>query len=173
MLERFAREAIAELFYVNAVGPVMLANRLLLLLREDGVVAFTTSTMASMATYDSLGLPLYRSSRAVLNSLTRDFYLDASQSRPITVLNLDPGWVRTRLGGPTAPVSAEESARGLSVVIDERRTLDPTEQPITRDQLRRVRKHSLRKTTKTPRLWGMRSPLLPPNGPTISPRPLT
>jgi NAD(P)-dependent dehydrogenase (short-subunit alcohol dehydrogenase family) len=116
-----AREAISELFYVNAVGPLRLAKRLLPLLREDGVVAFTTSAMASMATYDSRGLPLYRASKAALNSLTRDFYLDASQSRPITVLNLDPGWVRTRLGGPTAPVSPEESARGLSVVIGERR----------------------------------------------------
>jgi len=116
-----APEAIAELFYVNAVGPVRLAKRLLPLLRENGVVAFTTSAMASLVTYDSLGLPLYRASKAALNSLTRDFYLDASQSRPITVLNLHPGWVRTRLGGPTAPVSPEESARGLSVVIDVRR----------------------------------------------------
>jgi NAD(P)-dependent dehydrogenase (short-subunit alcohol dehydrogenase family) len=34
-----AREAIAELFYVNAVGPVRLAKRLLPILREDGVVS--------------------------------------------------------------------------------------------------------------------------------------
>jgi NAD(P)-dependent dehydrogenase (short-subunit alcohol dehydrogenase family) len=128
-----AREAIAELFYVNAVGPLRLAKRLLPLLREDGVVAFTTSDMASMATYDSLGLPLYRASKAALNSLTRDFYLDASQSRPITVLNLHPGWVRTRLGAPAAPVSPEESARGLSVVIGERR--DPGHFSTTRARL--------------------------------------
>jgi NAD(P)-dependent dehydrogenase (short-subunit alcohol dehydrogenase family) len=38
--------------------------------------------------------------------------------RGIGVLLLHPGWVRTRMGGASAPIGPEESVRGLLSLVD-------------------------------------------------------
>jgi NAD(P)-dependent dehydrogenase (short-subunit alcohol dehydrogenase family) len=63
---------------------------------------------------------LYRASKAALNSLTRGLW-PAVKDRGITLLTLHPGWVRTDMGGPSAPVGVEDSARGLVAVITRER----------------------------------------------------
>jgi NADP-dependent 3-hydroxy acid dehydrogenase YdfG len=133
-----AREAIAELFYVNAVGPLRLAKRLLPLLRGKGVVAFTTSAMTSMATYDSLGLPLYRASKAALNSLTRDFYpqappLPLHSSRIILARSNSRSVASTRRNGPLSCRTWSNSGSTT--------TLPPTARTIPRSATR-IWKHS-------------------------------
>jgi NAD(P)-dependent dehydrogenase (short-subunit alcohol dehydrogenase family) len=59
----------------------------------------------------------YSASKAALNMLTRAM---AAELRPrgITVVAVTPGWVKTEMGGPKAPLSVEESARSLAAMID-------------------------------------------------------
>jgi short-subunit dehydrogenase len=55
-----------------------------------------------------------------LNSLSRGVWIEL-KGRGITLLNLHPGWVRTDMGGPSAPVSVEQSAHGLVEMIERER----------------------------------------------------
>jgi NAD(P)-dependent dehydrogenase (short-subunit alcohol dehydrogenase family) len=108
------------LMFTNAVAPVRLARALAGSVREKtGVLAFTSSAMGSVA-LNTGGHELYRASKAALNSLSRGLWPEVKR-RGITLVNLHPGWVRTDMGGPSAPVGVEESARGLVAVIERER----------------------------------------------------
>lgn len=116
--ETTADEA-AALFLTNSIGPVRTARALLDLIADGGVVAFVTSRMGSVALNTDGELELYRASKAALNSLARGFA--ARLDRPVTVLSLHPGWVRTSMGGPGASLGVPEAVRGMLDVIDARR----------------------------------------------------
>ncbi|MFZ5961090.1 SDR family oxidoreductase [Pseudomonas knackmussii] len=104
---------VGQLFMVNAVAPLRLAERLLPQIdTARGVLAFMTSELGSVAGNESGGMALYRASKAALNSLTRSFVAELGETG-LTVLNLHPGWVRTDMGGEAAPLDVETSVKGL------------------------------------------------------------
>jgi NAD(P)-dependent dehydrogenase (short-subunit alcohol dehydrogenase family) len=112
---------VGALMFTNAVAPIRLARSLAGLVRENtGVLAFTSSIMGSVTLGSDGYLELYRASKAALNSLSRGLWTEL-KGRGITMLSLHPGWVRTDAGGPAAPVSVEDSARGLVGVIERER----------------------------------------------------
>ena len=111
---------IGALMYTNAIAPIRLSRQLAdTLCPGDGVLAFTSSVMGSVALNPG-GHELYRASKAALNSLTRGLWGEL-RGRNVTVLTLHPGWVRTDMGGPSAAVGVEDSARGMvDVMLAER-----------------------------------------------------
>lgn len=111
-------EDMGSLVFTNAVAPVRLARQLLPLVVDGGAIAFMSSRMGSVAENVSGGMDLYRASKAALNSLTRGFAANDVGRRPVAVLSLHPGWVRTAMGGDNAPLSVDESVRGLADVIE-------------------------------------------------------
>jgi NAD(P)-dependent dehydrogenase (short-subunit alcohol dehydrogenase family) len=112
---------IGTLMLTNAVAPIRLARALAGSVKENtGVLAFTSSILGSVALHADGYHELYRASKAALNSLSRGLGTEL-EGRGITVLNLHPGWVRTDMGGPSAPVSVEDSARGLVAMIERER----------------------------------------------------
>ncbi|WP_447927533.1 SDR family NAD(P)-dependent oxidoreductase [Vreelandella sp. EE27] len=134
--ERVSREALAELFWINATAPVTLARTLLPHMRQKGRIAFISSRMGSVALNEEGDRELYRASKAALNSLTRGFARHEAQPAGVGVLNIHPGWVRTGMGGDDAPVSVEESVKGIVNVVNthsdclEQRFIDYTGAPL-------------------------------------------
>ena len=116
-----AREDVAKVMWTNALSPVRVAGRLLPQVVKGGCVAFMSSILGSIAENNSGGYELYRISKASLNMLARGFAMSAGKEKELVVLNLHPGWVRTDMGGPQAPVSVEESVSGLADVLETRR----------------------------------------------------
>jgi NAD(P)-dependent dehydrogenase (short-subunit alcohol dehydrogenase family) len=108
--------------WTNALAPIRIAERLLPRVADGGTVAFMSSVLGSIGENTSGGYDLYRISKASLNMLARGFAATAAKDRRITVLNLHPGWVRTDMGGSAAPLSVEDSVRGLADVLETRRS---------------------------------------------------
>lgn len=104
---------LGQLFLTNAIAPIRLAERFVRQLRPgSGVLAFMSSWLGSVACPDGAEMALYKASKAALNSMTNTFVTQLSEPRP-TVLSMHPGWVKTAMGGDSAPLDVETSTRGL------------------------------------------------------------
>jgi len=107
-------------FHVNSVGPMLVAQRCLDLLRasDDAKILNISSILGSLARKSRGGGYSYSSSKAALNMLTRALALDL-ESDQIIVVAIHPGWVQTDMGGSGAPLRPAESARGVLDVADD------------------------------------------------------
>lgn len=115
-----SREVAADVFLTNAVAPIRVARAVLDRVRDGtGVVAFMSSGLGSVADKTDSYADLYSASKAALNSLARSFAASLG-GRRVTVLSIAPGWVRTDMGGAGAPLSVEESVRGIAGVLESR-----------------------------------------------------
>ena len=101
---------------VNAVAPVLLAHALKENIVRGGKAVAVTSKMGSIADNESGGSYAYRSSKAALNAAWRSLALDWAADG-IHAAVLHPGWVRTRMGGPSGLIDAPESVAGMRAVI--------------------------------------------------------
>ena len=114
----FDYEAWAQVVAVNTFGPVRVTEALLPNLRAGSgrTVATVTSLMGSIGDNTGGGAPYYRSSKAALNAAMKTVAI-ALAPEGFTVVVLHPGWVRTDMGGPAAPLDVATSAAGLIGVI--------------------------------------------------------
>lgn len=104
---------------VNTIAPFMVTRALRPNLAAAGhaTVAMISSKMGSLSENRSGGAYSYRSSKAALNAVTRSLAHDLA-CNSISVVALHPGWVRTDMGGPKAPLDTTASASGLKSVLD-------------------------------------------------------
>lgn len=108
-----------ETFRVNTLGPMRVTEALLshLARGDNPLVISITSDMGSIAHIDIPRDYAYRSSKAALNAAMHGLAQEL-QPRGIGVLLLHPGWVRTRMGGNNAPLSAGESVHHMLSLVD-------------------------------------------------------
>ena len=108
-----------DCFLINAAAPFAVTRSVLPNLRrgEAKLVLQMTSKMGSIADNQSGGAYAYRASKAALNAINKSLARDLAGEGFRCVL-LHPGWVRTDMGGPSAPLSVEASIEGLLRVID-------------------------------------------------------
>ena len=108
----------AEMLVVNSIAPFLLARSLLGRVAEArGKLVAISSRMGSIADNSSGGHVPYRTSKAALNMAWNSLAIEA---RPLGVAAavLNPGWVKTRMGGPNAPLGTGQSIAEMRAVIE-------------------------------------------------------
>jgi NAD(P)-dependent dehydrogenase (short-subunit alcohol dehydrogenase family) len=101
-------DALEESWRSNALGPLLLTQALAPLLKRSPAarvvnVSSGAGQISSMSTY----APAYSISKAALNAIT----VMLAAALPKAKVNcVDPGWVRTDMGGASAPRSVEQGA---------------------------------------------------------------
>jgi NAD(P)-dependent dehydrogenase (short-subunit alcohol dehydrogenase family) len=113
------QEDLVEAFGTNAAGPMLLTQALAPLLeRAPGArVMNVSSNLGSLALCDEFYTPSYCISKAALSMVTRMSAL-ALSPRGVVCFAVNPGWVKTDMGGPRAPLPVEESVASLLALID-------------------------------------------------------
>lgn len=101
--------AVRATLEVNTLGPLRLAQLLAGLLRgsPDGRIVNVSSGMGQLSGLGS-DSTAYRISKVALNALT--LQLHHALAPAVKVFAACPGWVRTDMGGKSAPKSVEEGA---------------------------------------------------------------
>lgn len=94
----------------NLYGPLQLAQAVVPLMKANryGRIVNISSGLGQLADM-GLGTPSYRISKTALNALTRILAAEFKENN-ILVNSLSPGWVRTRMGGESAPRTPEQAA---------------------------------------------------------------
>ncbi|MCG3268766.1 SDR family NAD(P)-dependent oxidoreductase [Yoonia sp. I 8.24] len=103
----------AETFAVNVAGPLAVSNACLAQLGQSNAPRILTvsSQMAWMG-YAKSDRIAYRASKAAVNKVMQGLATDL-QPRGIAVALVDPGWVRTDMGGADADLAPTEVASGI------------------------------------------------------------
>jgi NAD(P)-dependent dehydrogenase (short-subunit alcohol dehydrogenase family) len=109
----------ADMLIVNSIAPYLLARSVLRqIAAARGKLIAISSKMGSIADNSSGGYVPYRTSKAALNMAWHSLALE---TKPLGIFAavLNPGWVRTRMGGPTAPTPPEHSVADMRRIIDQ------------------------------------------------------
>lgn len=111
-------ELMLQIFNVNTVAPLMISKVALPFLKnsDHARLVHISTSMASLQNRTYGGNYGYCSSKAALNMAMRGMAVDLRPDK-IIVVALDPGWVRTDMGGQSASLAPEESAQGIVNVI--------------------------------------------------------
>jgi NAD(P)-dependent dehydrogenase (short-subunit alcohol dehydrogenase family) len=103
-------ESWLQVLDVNTLGPLRVTEAFIehLARSERKLVVTITSGMGSLADNTSGGSIAYRSSKAAVNMVMRSAAIDLAP-RGIACVLINPGWVRTDMGGAAAPLSVTQS----------------------------------------------------------------
>jgi len=113
-----------EAFETNVLGPMRVTEALLenVAASERKQIAFISSSMASLKAVQGGSVALagtsyqYRSSKTALNMASLILAKEL-EPRGISVVIIDPGWVKTDMGGPRAQLTPEQSISGIRKVL--------------------------------------------------------
>ncbi|MCB2378233.1 SDR family oxidoreductase [Hymenobacter sp. BT635] len=104
----------------NAVGPLLVTQQFLPLLKagHKSRVVSLSSGLGSLELKASGSHYHYSASKAAMNMYMRTLAAEAGHHGIISIM-VDPGWIRTDMGGTGAALPAADSARGIIRLTDQ------------------------------------------------------
>lgn len=114
-------DVVARVLDVNALGPLRVSQALVPLLErgEKKLILNVSSEAGSLARCGRSSWFGYCMSKAALNMQTRILQNDLA-ARGFRVFSVHPGWMRTAMSSPDAPLAPEDSAaRIASLLLDD------------------------------------------------------
>ena len=111
-------DAMERSFQVNSLGPLRVTQALLPNLKsgEGKTIVSITSQLGSIE-LSTGGLYSYRTSKTALNQINKIISSELA-SQGFTCVVMHPGWVKTDMGGASAPLTKAESISGMLGVIE-------------------------------------------------------
>lgn len=118
-VESLTQAELRRVFDVNAFGPMLVARHVLAGLRagERKTVFNITSLLGSIAGNSGGSSYAYRASKAALNMFTVSL-ANELRGEGFTCVAVHPGWVQTDMGGPSAPLTVEQSVTAMLKILD-------------------------------------------------------
>lgn len=106
-----------EVLRINTLAPMFVTRALLDNVRRGKLkkVMMMSSQLGAIS-YPSIGYYAYETAKAALNKAVRALAQDLEKDG-ICVCALHPGWVKTDMGGPGAPLDVESATTGLVSTI--------------------------------------------------------
>ena len=109
----------ARVLDVNTMGPMRVSEAFVDHVARSSrkLIVTITSGMGSIADNTSGGSIAYRSSKAAVNMVMRTLSIDLAPLG-VSCVVVNPGWVRTDMGGANATLSPTESVKALRHLIE-------------------------------------------------------
>jgi NAD(P)-dependent dehydrogenase (short-subunit alcohol dehydrogenase family) len=107
-----------QVLNVNTIGPLRVTEAFIehVARSERKLIVTITSGLGSIADNTSGGSIPYRTSKAAVNMAMRSAAIDLAP-RGIACVLVNPGWVKTDMGGSNAPLTPSESVTALKRLI--------------------------------------------------------
>lgn len=109
-------EEFTRIMVTNSLSPMRVIEAFEDLVSPTGTIGAMSSGQGSVSNNETGRSEVYRSSKAALNQFMRSYaarHKDGTRS----LLLMAPGWIKTALGGPNAPLTIEESIPKVVNVI--------------------------------------------------------
>jgi NAD(P)-dependent dehydrogenase (short-subunit alcohol dehydrogenase family) len=113
-IEQSSPEALLETLDVNAVGAARVVKHFRRFLASNGLIVFISSEAGSITNARRATEYGYCMSKAALNMLAKLLSnREQKLGSAVQVVTVNPGWMRTDMGGAQAHLSAEEAAKSI------------------------------------------------------------
>lgn len=117
-LDSLTSAELASVFRVNSIGPMLVTRAVISSLRrgERKTIVNISSILGSIEAHQG-GSYSYRASKAALNMMTVGL---ARELKPegFCCVTVHPGWVKTDMGGPNAPLEAPDAVASMLRVFE-------------------------------------------------------
>ncbi len=109
------QQAFDHVMHTNVLGAMQALPQVAPWVEEaGGVFIFMSSSMSQIEGVPNSSAWLYRVSKAALNMAVAAAQHDYPRA---TLVTMDPGWVQTDMGGRGAPLSVQDSVRGIRTTV--------------------------------------------------------
>ena len=117
-LDMLDAEQVLEHIRINSIAPILMVKHFRQLLRRSSrpVVVSIGSWLGSVSVKNSGGHYSYATSKSALNMMNKAMALELKEEGIIAVV-VNPGWVQTDMGGPSADIDTLTSVTGMRALI--------------------------------------------------------